>query len=303
MNVNSPSFSRPANPSSGFTLVELSVVLVVLGLIVGGVLVGGDLIAISKARSVMSQVAEIDAAVSAFQTKYNCLPGDCPKADQYNLGGAGGFFNGNGNGDGAISGLSNWVDDLTFNKGDGAPAQPPFTLPNLDIYGESGRFWIHLFAAGMIGGTAIDLPNDAFGNAQKTLGVKGGSGGWWVVTWNGQTYYRPGLVNTGAGYIAESSGLNATQAGYILSKLNAPLLITALGGNFDNTVYNGYPDAMQQKLPVVLSHGAYGNNGYARSFYITPFSWGGSYSCTSRTVPTQFTDGGICTPLFLSGAM
>lgn len=81
----------------GFTLVELSIVLVIIGLIVGGVLVGQDLIKAAQVRAVVSQVQQLDAAINTFRAKYDGLPGDFTRAVAFNLGGA------NGDGDGKIS--------------------------------------------------------------------------------------------------------------------------------------------------------------------------------------------------------
>ena len=64
----------------GFTLVELSIVLVIIGLIAGGVLVGKELIAIAELRKIMSQPTMIGSAVQTFKIKYNGLPGDMADA-------------------------------------------------------------------------------------------------------------------------------------------------------------------------------------------------------------------------------
>ena len=61
---------------SGFTLVELAIVLVIIGLIIGGVLVGQDLIRAATIRSVVTDVEKINAAATTFRNKYNGLPGD-----------------------------------------------------------------------------------------------------------------------------------------------------------------------------------------------------------------------------------
>lgn len=61
----------------GFTLIELSIVLVIIGLIIGGIFVGRDLIHAAVIRATVKQVEQFDAAVNTFRTKFNCLPGDC----------------------------------------------------------------------------------------------------------------------------------------------------------------------------------------------------------------------------------
>ncbi|MFM9890513.1 MAG: prepilin-type N-terminal cleavage/methylation domain-containing protein [Rickettsiales bacterium] len=61
---------------SGFTLVELAIVLVIIGLIIGGVLVGQDLIKAASIRSVITDVEKINAATTTFRSKYSGLPGD-----------------------------------------------------------------------------------------------------------------------------------------------------------------------------------------------------------------------------------
>ena len=66
------------NLKFGFTLIELSIVLVIIGLIIGGVLVGRDLIAAATIRSQISQIEKYQAAVNTFRSKYGYLPGDIP---------------------------------------------------------------------------------------------------------------------------------------------------------------------------------------------------------------------------------
>lgn len=62
--------------STGLTLIELSIVLVIIGLLVGGVLVGKDLIRASEIRSIVSDKERFVTAVYTFNTKYNAIPGD-----------------------------------------------------------------------------------------------------------------------------------------------------------------------------------------------------------------------------------
>jgi len=88
----------------GFTLIELSIVLVIIGLIVGGILVGQDLIKAAEIRATVAQVEKYNSAVNTFRTKYNALPGDIVSAQaaafglfaETTLAGGAGHMDGNG---------------------------------------------------------------------------------------------------------------------------------------------------------------------------------------------------------------
>lgn len=73
----------PPRAKLGFSLVELSIVLVILGLLVGGVLSGQSLIRASELRSVSSDMARHMTAVQTFRDKYFALPGDMSNAQQF----------------------------------------------------------------------------------------------------------------------------------------------------------------------------------------------------------------------------
>jgi prepilin-type N-terminal cleavage/methylation domain-containing protein len=84
--------------SHGFTLIEIAIVLVIIGLLLGGVLKGQELITGARVRNLISQQDGIKAAFFGFQDRYRALPGDYAAADaNINCGGTG-CVNGNGNG-------------------------------------------------------------------------------------------------------------------------------------------------------------------------------------------------------------
>ena len=68
---------------SGFSLVELSIVLVILGLLTGGILAGQNLIRAAELRSVTTQFQNYHAAVMTFRDKYFALPGDMANAEDF----------------------------------------------------------------------------------------------------------------------------------------------------------------------------------------------------------------------------
>lgn len=61
---------------AGFTLIEISIVLVIIGLLLGGVLKGQQLIENAKIKRVNNDFTGIGAAVYAYIDRYNALPGD-----------------------------------------------------------------------------------------------------------------------------------------------------------------------------------------------------------------------------------
>ena len=79
----------------GFTLLELSIVLTILGLLVGGVLAGRELIRSAEIQGTISDIEQVRTAYTHFFGKYGCVPGDCDKQEQY-------FDLTNGDGNGII---------------------------------------------------------------------------------------------------------------------------------------------------------------------------------------------------------
>lgn len=76
MMVRNPNIHLKTKFVRGFTLIEMSIVLVIIGLIVGGILVGQELVAGAKIRAQVSQITQIAQALNTFKGKYDKLPGD-----------------------------------------------------------------------------------------------------------------------------------------------------------------------------------------------------------------------------------
>jgi len=64
----------------GFTLVEIAIVLVIVGLLLGGVLKGQAMIGTAKTNSLIKKLESLQTAYYAFQDKYSAVPGDMANA-------------------------------------------------------------------------------------------------------------------------------------------------------------------------------------------------------------------------------
>lgn len=68
---------------SGFTMVELAIVIIVVGVLLGIILQGVELVNMSRVKATASQVKNIQSAVEGFWDKYNALPGDLPNPGNF----------------------------------------------------------------------------------------------------------------------------------------------------------------------------------------------------------------------------
>lgn len=145
---------------SGFTLIEIAIVLVIIGLLLGGVLKGQELINSAKVKNLATDFKNVPVFIYGYQDKFKALPGDDLLASTHVA--TTGVTITNGNGNGVIDG--NW------------------NAAN----GESFNFWQHVRLAGLAPGptdtAAADyLPLNAVGgkigitNAASTAitGLKG----------------------------------------------------------------------------------------------------------------------------------
>jgi prepilin-type N-terminal cleavage/methylation domain-containing protein len=110
---------------SGFTLIELAIVLVIIGLLLGGVLKGQELINSAKVKNMAADFRNVPVYIYGYQDKYKALPGDDSSALAHVVATAG------GNGDGKIDGVWNSVDSSV----------------------ESAKFWEHIRKAGLAPGS------------------------------------------------------------------------------------------------------------------------------------------------------
>jgi prepilin-type N-terminal cleavage/methylation domain-containing protein len=151
------------NKQAGFTLVEIAIVMVIIGLLLGGVLKGQELINSAKVKNLANDFRTIPLFVYGYQDKYKRLPGDDPEvATRFGSSGTAaskptGFVLGNGKIEG------NW--DST------------------DLSSENVLFWQHVRLAGLAAGSTdfsdlakAGLPSNAEGGRiglEMTAPIKG----------------------------------------------------------------------------------------------------------------------------------
>lgn len=129
----------------GFTLVEMAIVLVIIGLLLGGVLKGQELIESSRIKNAANDINGVIAAYNGYVDRFRAVPGD----------------------DGDTTALtargSSWAAAVGGDRnGQLVTTDSPFATT-----GENLQFWVHSRAAGFIAGSpatvgAAALPNNAF---------------------------------------------------------------------------------------------------------------------------------------------
>jgi prepilin-type N-terminal cleavage/methylation domain-containing protein len=138
---------QAATRASGFTLVEIAIVLVIIGLLLGAVLKGQELVESAKIKNGSNDLNGVASAYNAYIDRFHRLPGDDgPIATLNGRGGAWTTVTAAGNNNGVV------------------------TIAQAQVFatgGESVAFWQALKAAGFIAGNANDagvaaLPRNAF---------------------------------------------------------------------------------------------------------------------------------------------
>jgi prepilin-type N-terminal cleavage/methylation domain-containing protein len=210
---------------NAFSLVELSIVLVILGLLTGGILTGQNLIRAAELRSVTSQFQAYQTATMTFRQKYFALPGDIRNATD--------FWEEAATCPGALATPS--TDQSTCN-GDGNGLIQNQEIVSGNTSDEMFRFWQHLANAGLIEGSYTGVRAHAT-NQYSEIGwnvPKGkiGASGW-------STYHWP---DTTINVYPESYGqFMVLGADTGTSVTSAPILYAEEMWNIDKKIDDGLP--------------------------------------------------------------
>src|SRR5437660_7102925 len=78
--MSESAFNRKKSIEDGFTLVEIAIVLVIIGLLLGGILKGQEMITQAKIKNVIADFSGVSAAYHGYQDRYRAIPGDDPNA-------------------------------------------------------------------------------------------------------------------------------------------------------------------------------------------------------------------------------
>jgi prepilin-type N-terminal cleavage/methylation domain-containing protein len=144
---------------SGFTLVELAVVMIVIGLIIAGLLQSSAMITNAEIKNLMVTVDTLRTSARTFEDKYGSLPGDLQNADQRVPGcAANALCQPVGNGDGIVGTprVGNWSRD-----------------DQSGVNTEATQFWVQLSLSDMIGGVTLNNGLN-FGSAYPESPLGGG---------------------------------------------------------------------------------------------------------------------------------
>jgi prepilin-type N-terminal cleavage/methylation domain-containing protein len=201
----------------GFTLVEIAIVLVIIGLLLGGILKGQEMITQAKIKNVIADMTGVSAAMYGYQDRYRALPGDDNNA------GSRWATSASGTGDGIIQGSY--------------ATTPPSALTTTDATKESAFFWHHLRLAGFVSGSAT--AEQPFNAVSGKMGVQSSDGG------------APGSAGFSAGVLSDGGSPATVFTALVLCSANLPdkIAISVDAQTDDGTGKKGTVRGQRQSAP------------------------------------------------------
>jgi prepilin-type N-terminal cleavage/methylation domain-containing protein len=204
----------------GFSLLELSIVLTVIGLMIGGVIVGRDMMRSAEINSIISDATRYKEAVDTFRYKYQSLPGDMPDATDYWGASA------------SCPGTAGTGTQTCNGDGDGRLDDPTTAAQ----YTERFTFWQHLSNASMIEGTFTGIAGATAADQATTNNAPQGEMD------NSMWYAAHDAANTAAFFSAATARHNLRIGGMTLSSWPSnKLLVPPNAAAIDSKVDDGFP--------------------------------------------------------------
>ena len=206
---------------SGFTLIEIAIVLVIIGLLLGGVMKGQELINSAKVKNLAADFKNTSLYIYSYQDKFRNLPGDDPQAASH---------------------VTNATNATAINAGELGNGRIDGKWDSTTNTHESFLFWQHVRLAGIA--TGITSTTDTIGYPQRnTLGG--------LVGITNSTAADLPITNLKGAYIICSSNIQgkfakqldimmddgATSSGSMMTALPSSAVQAAVASPDDTTLY------------------------------------------------------------------